>query len=60
LLILGGKKVFKTGMLSEAIDKLIEWLGPITSGVEQILTGASATSTFVSIGVHVAPGDYWK
>lgn len=60
LLILAGKRIFKTGILSDAIDKLIEWVGPITSGVEQILTRVSATTTFVSISVHVAQGDYGK
>ena len=60
LLILGGKTIFKTGMFSAVIDRLVEFFGPITSETEQILTGVSATSTFVSIGVHVASGDYWK
>ncbi len=60
LLMMGGKKVFKAGVLSAFIDKLIEVFGPITSGIEQLLTGVSATATFVSIGTHVVSGDYWR
>ena len=60
VLILAEKRIFKVGVPSAIIDRMVEFLGPITSGTEQILTGITATSTFASIGAHAASGDWWR
>jgi len=60
LLTMSGKRIFKSGILSRVVDLLAEWLGPATSGVEQIMTATGAASTFVSIGAHGLSGDWWR
>ena len=60
LLIIFGRSIFKTGKFSAFIDKLVEFLGPITTGIEKLMTVVSATTTFASIGIHVVTGDYTK
>lgn len=60
LLIVSGKTIFKTGAGAKVIDTLVEFFGPITTGIEKLMTMVSATSAFASIGIHVAAGDYSK
>jgi len=43
---------------SRFYNGLVEFFGSISSGVEEVLTWIAATSTFISIGIHVANGDY--
>lgn len=43
---------------SSLFDFLVKVFGSISGGVEEVLTGIAATSTFISIGIHVANGDY--
>jgi len=58
ILVLAGKRMFKTGRLAKAIDWLVDTFGPITSGIEKMFVTASAATTFITIGVHAARGDY--
>lgn len=57
LVILLGNHWVRLGE-SKLMDTLVEWLGPISSGIEEVLTSAGATSVFFNVGIHIANNDY--